>query len=259
MPTKSGFNPDDFLPRFLSDEPLPLVDEPLLLADEPDEQGIGKAWDRAVVSSRVLTASILVATATAIGIAILSVGNRVTLLADVTASQVDKSALQLGADQLTPTIQSTADAQALPPTAKDAPTRDEIAAASEPVGQNQTEKNEVPEALFRQFQASAAEKDTQAQVGQPIQETSGRVAQHVPAQVAENGPASVRPMQRHRHVRAVQNARAEIRPVQNPRKLRREQNARLQTPPAQRARAQDQSAQNAQAAPWLLQALGWRN
>ena len=242
MPTKSGFNPDDFLPRFLSDEPLSLVDEPLLLADEPDEQDIGKAWDRAVISSRVLTASILVATATAIGIAILSVGNRVTLLADVTASQVD-----------------TADAQALPPTAKDAPTRDEIAAASEPAGQNQTEKNEVPEALFRQFQASAAEKDTQAQVGQPIQETSGRVAQHVPAQVAENGPASVRPMQRHRHVRAVQNARAEIRPVQNPRKLRREQNARLQTPPAQRARAQDQSAQNAQAAPWLLQALGWRN
>ena len=42
MPTKDGFNPD----------------HPLFLADEPEQQGIGKAWDRAVISSRVLKASI---------------------------------------------------------------------------------------------------------------------------------------------------------------------------------------------------------
>ena len=247
MPTKDGFNPD----------------HPLFLADEPEQQGIGKAWDRvAVISSRVLKASILVATATAIGIAILSMGNPGTLVAYITASLVDKSALQPGTDQSTPTIQSTADAQALPPTAKDAPTRDEIAAASEPAGQSQTENSEPPsEALFRQFQAWAAEKDAQAQVGpvQHVQDATAQVVQNAPAQVAENARAPLRPMQKHRHVRPVHSARAEIRPVHNPRKkVRREQNARVQVPPAQDARAQDQSVQNAQA-PSFLQTFGSRN
>jgi len=246
MPTKDGFNPD----------------HPLFLADEPEQQGIGKAWDRAVISSRVLKASILVATASAIGIAILSMGNPVTLVAYVTASLVDKSALQPGTDQSTPTIQSTADAQALPPTAKNAPTRDEIAAASEPAGQSQTENSEPPsEALFRQFQAWAAEKDAQAQVGpvQHVQNARAQVVQNAPAQVAENARAPLRPMQKHRHVRPVHSARAEIRPVHNPRKkVRREQNARVQVPPVQDARAQDQPVQNAQA-PSFLQSFGSRN
>jgi hypothetical protein len=248
MPTEDGFNPDHPLPLFL--------------ADEPEQQRIGKAWDRAVISSRVLKASILVATATAIGIAILSVGNPVTLFADVTASLVDKSALQPGTDQSTPTIQSTADAQALPLTAKDAPTRNEIAAASESAGQSQTENSEPSsEALFRQFQAWAAEKDAQAQIGpiQSVQDAPAQVAENAPAQVAEDARAALRPMQKHRHVRPVHSARAEIRPVQNPRKkVRREQNAPVQVPPAQDARAQDQSVQNAQA-PSFLQAFGWRN
>ena len=170
MPTKDGFNPD----------------HPLFLADEPEQQGIGKAWDRvAVISSRVLKASILVATATAIGIAILSVGNPVTLFADVTASLVDKSALQPGTDQSTPTIQSTADAQALPPTAKNAPTRDEIAAASEPAGQSQTENSEpASEGLFRQFQAWAAEKDAQVGPVQSVQDAPAQVLPNAPPQVA---------------------------------------------------------------------------
>ena len=235
MPTEDGFYPDHPLPLFL--------------ADEPEQQGIGKAWDRAFISSRVLKASILVATATAIGIAILSVGNPVTLFADVTVSLVDKSALQPGTDQSTPTIQSTADAQALPLTAKDAPTRDEIATAAESAAQSQTENSEPSsEALFRQFQAWAAEKNAQAQVG-PVQSV-----QDAPALVAENARAALRPMQK-----PVQSARAELRPVQNPRKkVRREQNARVQVPPAQDARAQDQSVQNAES-PSFLQTLGWRN
>jgi hypothetical protein len=248
MPTKDGFNPDHPLPLFL--------------ADEPEQKGIGKAWDRAVISSRVLKASILVATATAIGIAILWVGNPVTLFADVTASLVDKSALQPTTDPSTPTIQSTADVQALPPTAKDAPTRDEIAAASESAGQGQTENSEPSsEALFRQFQAWAAEKDAQAKVGpvQSVQDAPAQVAEKAPAQVAENARAPLRRMQKHRHVRPVHSARAEIRPGQNPRKkVRREQNARVQVPPAQDARAQDQSVQNAQA-PSFQQIFGWRN
>jgi len=251
MATKDGFPPDDHFPLFLSEH-----------AGEPEQPGIGIAWDKAVISSRILKTSILVVTATAIGIAILSVGNPVALLANVTASLVDKSALQPGTDQSTPTIQSIAGTQDSPPTAKDAPTRDEIAAASEPAGQSQTENSEPPsEALFRQFQAWAAEKDAQAQVGpvQHVQNARAQVVQNAPAQVAENARAPLRPMQKHRHVRPVHSARAEIRPVHNPRKkVRREQNARVQVPPAQDARAQDQSVQNAQA-PSFLQTFGSRN
>jgi hypothetical protein len=265
MPTKDDFTPDNPLPVFLSER-----------ADEPEQPGMGIAWDRAVVSSRILEASILIVTATAI--AILLVGNPVPFFANVTASLVDMSALQPGTDQSTPTIQSTAGTQDLLPTAReappvnpganpesappsddktaatDAPTRDEIAAASEPAGQSQMENSEPPsEALFKQFQAWAAERDTRAKVGpvQPVQDA--------PAQVVQDARPRVRPMQKHRHVRPMHNARAEIRPERHPRaKVRREQNARVQVPPVQDARAQDQSVQNAQA-PWLLQSFGWRN
>ncbi len=256
MPTKDGFDPDHPLPLFLS-------------ADEPEPQGVGKVWDRAAISSGVLKASILVATATAIGIAILSVESPVTLFADVTVSLVDKSAPQPGAIQSTPivqsaAIQSTADAEVLPPTAKDAPTR-EIAAVSEPAGQSQTENSEPSsDALFKQFQAWAAEQDTRAAEQdtlarvkslQPVQDAPVQVAQNAPAPVVENAPAPVRPMQKHRRARSVHNSRAEIRHVQEPRpKVRPEQNARVQARPVQDARAQDQSVQNAQA-PSFLQSL----
>lgn len=257
MATKDGFRPDDRFPLFLSEH-----------AEEPEQAGIGIAWDRAVISSRILKTSILVVTATAIGIAILSVGNPVALLANVTASLVDKSALQPGTDQPTPTIQSTAGTQDLPPTASDAPTRDEIAAAFEPSDQSQTEISQPPtEALLKQFQAWAAEEDTRAQVG-PVQLI--QPVQDAPIQVVQDAAAQIRPMQKHRQVRSAQNARAEIRPERNPRaKVRRkhnprakvrgeEQNAQVQVPPLPDARAQDQPVQNAQA-PWLLQSFGWRN
>jgi hypothetical protein len=204
-PTKDGYS---------EDHPLPLV-----LVDEVAQEGIGKAWDGAVISSRVRKASIWGATATAIFVAILWVGNPATLFADLTASLVDKSALQPGTDQSTPTIQSTADAQALP-TAKDAPTRDEMAAATEPADRNQTENSEPPsEALL------ALDKDAQARVVpvQPVQDALGQVAQNAPALVTANAQAPLRPMQKDRHVRPAYRARAEIRPVQNPRKKVRQQ------------------------------------
>jgi hypothetical protein len=138
MPTKDDFNPDDFFHRFLADEPL-------LLANEPERQGIANEADQQLL----LKASIMAAIAAAISIAISSVGNLGTPFADVTASVVDKSALQPGADQ--PTVPSTADDKAsLPPTGKDAPSRDELAAATELAGRNQPESS-VPssEALFR--------------------------------------------------------------------------------------------------------------
>jgi hypothetical protein len=250
MPMKDGFTPDYPLPVFLSER-----------ADEPEQPGIGIAWDRAFISSRILKTSILVVTATAI--AILWVENPAALFANVTASLVDISAFQLGTVQSTPTIQSTADAH-LPPTARDAPTRDEIAAASEPADQSLSKISEPPaEALLKQFQAWAAEQDAQAQVVQPAQDAraqdgSAQPVQDAPAQVVQDAPAQVRPMQKHRHVRRVQNARAEIRPERHPHaKVRREQNARAQVAPVQDPRAQDQSVQNAQA-PSLLQSFGWR-
>ena len=161
---------------------------------------------RAVISSRVLDASILVATATAIGVTILSVGNPLALFAEV------KSAPQPGADQSTPIILtsamlSTADAEALPPTAKDASTH-EIAAASELACQTKTENSEPSssEALFRQFQAWAAEQDAPAKLG--------------------------RDAQKHRKA-----AQAEIQNTQEPRAGVRQQSARVQAQPVQDARA----------------------
>ena len=255
MPTKDDFNPDHRLPRFL--------------AREPEQQSLGKAWDRAVISSHVLKASIWAAAATALSIAILSVvGNPVTLLADVTASIADltaslahKLALQPDTYQSMPTtIQSSADVQALPTAAKEVLAREENAASSEPTGQNPTENGE---GLFRQFQAWAAEKDEQAEVGpvQSVQDAPAQVVQNAPAQIAEDTRASLKPKQKHRHVRALRNARAEMRPVHNPRKkVRREQNSRVQDAPAQEARAPEQSqfVQNAQP-PSFLQTFGSRN
>jgi hypothetical protein len=225
---------------FDSSHPLPLF-----LADEPEQQYIGTFWDR--VLSRVLKASIVVATATAIGIAILSVGNPVALFAYLTASLVDKSA-QPGTDLSTPAIQSTVDAQALP-IARDAPIPNEIAAAPEPASQSQKEISEPSsEALFKQFEAWAADKDAPAQVG-PV-----KSVEDAPAQAAEN--ARARPMQKHRHVRPVYSARAEIPPVHR-KKVRPEQNARLPVAPAQDS-TQDHTVQNAQA-PSFLPTFGWRN
>ena len=183
---------------------------PLPLSLSADEQGFG---DGAVISSRVLEASILVAMAAAIGVTILSLGNPVALLAEV------KSAPQPGADQSMAIIQtsamlSTADAEALPPTAKDTSTH-EIAAASELACQTKTENSEPSssEALFREFQAWAAEQDARAKLG--------------------------RDAQKHRSA-----ARAEIQNTQESRARVRQQNARVQARPAQDARAQNQPEQD---------------
>jgi hypothetical protein len=201
MPTEDGFTPNHPLPLFLSER-----------AEQPEQPGIGKARDSAVISSRILKTGILVVTATAI--AILAVGNPAALFANLTASLADLSAFQLGSGQPTPTNQSTAGAEALPPRARDAPARAEMAAGSEAADQSQTEISEPPaEALLKQFQAWAAEQDAQAQVVAPVRDAPAQVGsipavQDVQAQDAQDAPAEVRPMQKHKHVRRVQNARA---------------------------------------------------
>jgi len=259
MATKDSVPLDQPIPLFLS-----------VQTEEPEQPGIGKAWDRAAISSRILPTSILVVTAAAIVFAIL-VGNPIALLANVTASLVGTSASQDDTQSM-PTIQSTADAQALPPSASEAPTGEEIAAAFKTAIQSETEIREpTAEALLKQFQAWAAEEDAQAQVRpeqheQPVQDAQAQV-QDDQAQVVQNARAQVRPVQKHRHIRPVHNARAEIRPehnarakvrpVQNARaQMRREQNARVQVRPVQNTQAQVQPVQNAQP-PWLLQSLGW--
>ena len=181
MATKDDFQPDRS-PIFLSEH-----------AEEIEQPDIGKAWDIATIASRILKMSIVAATVTAIGIAILSIGNPVALVANVTDWWVDKPALQPDADPSTSTIQSIAGTQDLPPTTTDAPARDEIAAAVEPAdqsqqletaGQSQAEVGQpLNEALFKQFQAWAAEEETRAQAGpaQPVQAAPVQVGARCPS------------------------------------------------------------------------------
>ena len=227
---------NDLNPLFFSDH-----------AEEPEQLGIGKAWDTAATSSRILKTGILFVTVAAIVFAVLSEGNPGVLFANTTAFLVGTSAPPDGAQSM-PTIQSTADSQALPPTASETPTGEEIAAAFKTASQGETEIREpTAEALLKQFQAWAAEEDPQAQVRpeQPVQEAHAQV-QDDQSEVVQNARAQIRPEQKHRHVKPVHNARAGIRPVQNARaQMRREQNTQAQAQPVQNAQQ-----------PWLLQSLG---
>ena len=178
--------------------------------EEPEQAGILKAWDTAVIASRILKTSLLVVTAAAIVFAILSLGNPFVLFQNATASLVATSAPQDGTGQSMPIIQSTVGVQTLPPTAMEAPTGDEIAAAFNTAYQSQTENPQPPaEALFKQYQAWAAQEDARTQVRhlQPEQDA--------PAQFVQNARPQVRPVQKHRQIRPQQNAQAQDRSVQN--------------------------------------------
>jgi hypothetical protein len=242
MPMKDGFAPDHPLPVFLSD------------GEEPEQPGIWRAWETALISSQIVKTSILGVAAAAIVFALLLVGNPLVLFANAPALLADLSAPKPGTDASTPIIQPTAGTQALPPTASEAPTGDETAAAFKTAYQNQAEiRQPLAESLLNQFQAWAAEEDARAQAApaQPVQDAE-------PQPVADAEP-QVRPMRKHRHIRHEQNARAEIRAEQNLRpKPRRKQDAQGQARPVQDARTQDRPVQDAQA-PSLWQSLGLRN
>jgi len=234
---------------------------PFVLSDQTEEpEQPVKAWDRAVIAPRILKTGILFVTAAAIAFAVLSEGTPSVLFANATAFLVGTSAPRDGTGQSMPTIQPTADAQALPPTASEAPKGEEIAAAFKTASQSETEIRQPPaEALLKQFQAWAAEEDAEVrpeQHEQPVQPGQDAQVQDQ-AQVVQNARAQVRPVQKHRHVKPAHNARAKVRPVQNARaQTRREQNARVPVRPVQNTQAQVQPVQNAQP-PWLLQSLGW--
>src|SRR6266849_4638502 len=178
---------NDLIPLFLSDQTV------------PEQAGILKAWDRAIIAPRILKTGILFATASAIVFAVLSEGSPSVLFANTTAFLVGTSAPQDGAQSM-PTIQSTADSQALPPTASEIPTGEEIAAAFKTGSQGETEIREpTAEALLKQFQAWAAEEDSQAQV-----------------RPEHNARTKVRPVQKARaQERHEQKARVQVQPVQN--------------------------------------------
>jgi hypothetical protein len=258
MPTKDGFDPAHPLPRFLADQA---------------EQDIGNALDEAapasgIFMSRTFKASILIVSATAIGIAVLAAGGPVAFLARGAASLVGNSssrstsAIQLAADApaLTP---STTDAQVLPPAIKDAPTSDGIA-ASEPAGKDRKETSKLPSETVRQFQAWAAEREAKArgEPVQPVQDAPAQAVQDAPAQVVQDAPAQNAPASASENVqasnrlvqkrRSLRNARAEMR-TQNLRKqVRRAERARAERPPEQDARAQDTSVQNAPPLPYYF-------
>jgi hypothetical protein len=239
----------DSVPLFLSEH-----------AEDSEQADIGKAWDIAVISSRILKVSILGVMAAAIGFAILSVGNPVALLANATNFLVATSAPQDGTDNSTPIIQSTAGARALPPTASEAPTGDETAAPLVTADQKQTEIRQPPaEALLSQFQAWAANEDARAEVltVQPVPDAQSRPVQDAQSQPVQDARPQIRPAQRHRQLRRVQDARAEIRAAKNLRaKFRRKHYARVQVQPVQDAQAQQQPVPQA---PSLLQSLGFRD
>ena len=227
MATKDDFPLDVPLPLFLSDH-----------AEEPEQQPVvGEPWDRAV----------LVVTAAAIVFAVLLVGNPLAIFANATASLVATSGPQDATGQSMPSIKSNPGAEALPPTPRERPTGDEIAAAIKNAYQSRT-----TEALFKEFQAWAAEEDARAQVRpvQPVQDAQ--------AQVAQSARAQVRSVQKHRHIRharAEKNARAKV--VKKARAhVHREQNARARDRSVQNAQAQVRPEQNAQAT-WPERWLGW--
>jgi len=121
MATNDGFQPDRS-PIFLSEYPQEF--------EQPDA---GNGWDVAAISSKILRASILAVAMTAIGIAVLSVGNPVALVANVADWLDNKPAVQVETEPSTSAIQSVASSQDSVPTATDAPAREEVAAAVQPV------------------------------------------------------------------------------------------------------------------------------
>lgn len=140
MAKRDYFLPED-IPLFLSND-----------AAEPEQRGFGTGGernpDRALVWSRILKAGILVASAAAITLAILSVENPLALFANAKASLIGvqsnataKSAseavvaAQPATGQPAPANPSTVGIAALPP----APTRDEIALALRAAHQSQPE------------------------------------------------------------------------------------------------------------------------
>ena len=234
-----------------------------LLADQAERLDAEDTPDRAATSSRVFKAIALIAAATAIGAAVLSIEDPMTLLANVTAPLVGNSGPAPESEQSTATIQpaaeapgsiqsAAADAQPVPQTANDAPAQAQVAVA-EPANEPASEKTEpASEDLFRKFQAWAADKDAQSKDAQ-AQDASVQPVQDVPVQgVKRVARAPHRLVPRHSRGNPIRNARAEARP-QAPRNR-----ARPEPPPTSDPRAQNVPVQTDQPQSFLS-TFGLRN
>jgi hypothetical protein len=259
MPINDGFDTNHALPQFLSRHA-----EDIGHADERDLQGMPE-----ILKESGFKASIFAVTMAVGGIAIaLSLGHPVKVLADATASLIDSSALQGGANRSGAAILSAANARAIeaPNAQPSMPAPDsEMAALPEPADQAQTRSNEASSGmLLMQFEAWAAKRDAEAQepaqsaVESAEQEPVRPPVETAPAQFADSDPAPVEPVQRHHKAKSVQNARAEIRHVQKPKaRLQQEQVASRLAPSIRDARAQEQQPTQTAEPPSFMQSLGW--
>ena len=164
--------------------------------------------------------------AAAIVLAVISAGNPLVMFANATASLVG-----------TP--------------APHALTSDEITLFRKAANQTETEIGEPPaEALFRKFQAWAAEADRSGLVPDCKAGAAAQFRQlghNVEAQVMQNARAEVRSRQMRRHTRPEHKARAEVRRARHDRRQVRHR----PHPPAH-----DWFAQNAPTG-WSGRQLGW--
>jgi hypothetical protein len=264
----------DRFPLFLSDH-----------AEDPVQLDTGTSWNRAVISTRILKASVFGIAATAIVFAVVAVENPQLLfedaefLASTRAFLVQLSRPQQDTSETTPVTPSANVAEALPPAAPEAPAGGEIAAPFKTADRSETETRPPPtESLLGQFQAWAAGENARTEVppaqpvqdapAQPVQDAQPQPVQDVqpqPVQDAQTNPGAnpgqdtranpvtdarteIRPAQKRRPVRQVRNAPPEIRLEQSLRaKDRREQNARARLRPAQIRPARDARAQDIRA------------
>jgi hypothetical protein len=132
-PTKDDYFTDDPAPLFLSSQ-----------IEESRKPGLGKAWDRVMLSSLTLKTSVVAALAAVIMFSVSSVESPLTLFANAKASLIGISIGPSNATPSKPTIQSTVDARTLLVTAREAPTRDEIAAAFKAAHQSMPEVQQPP-------------------------------------------------------------------------------------------------------------------
>ena len=258
--------PEHSLPIFLSND-----------GDEAAQQG----------SSRMRIAGVVILATLALGGAVLALGHRATLAA-VSSLFVGASAPEPNTDRAAPPLQSSADAQAAPPAAGEAPPDQPTTATAEPAtadpsstapaDQQQTEARDkaASDALFAQFQAWAqkqngapepqqdqAQQDrSQQSAAQVLQDAPALPRQSVestqsdPARVDQAAAAPVRAAQKRRAVHELRNARAELEAA-------RKMQAKLPHPHGAPTRAmEDANTQEAPAptsqTPSLLQILGWR-
>ena len=168
-----AYDEDPRDPEFMSyrsspstaDEDYPEDPMPLFLSggdEEPRQRGFGtggeRILDRAPIGPRVFKGAIAAASAAAIALAILTIGNPLALFADAKASLPAATADQSGATQNllpppaaptqlanagpTPVLPSTAAVQAAPPAPR--VTRDDIALALRSAQQNQVQPEPSP-------------------------------------------------------------------------------------------------------------------